>query len=238
MSRTAFAALDRDWALLCRSPEAAAALAQWSETPELRCPDFDTLVERIWRANKADADAALRELARRAPTETLAARVVLQALRPGLRNLGRRMALGGAFDDVDHHLVAIAWEVIRTYPADRRPTSVAANILWDVRKRYVRSAAADTHTVPLECAAAEGAAVEPSAENVAIDAEPASLRRAHARLRAAVDAGVISPRSAAVVWRTRIQDYDETQVAAELGVNVRTMQRRRQRAERTLAAAS
>ena len=65
-----------------------------------------------------------------------------------------------------------------------------------------------------------------------------SLRRAHARLSSAVDCGTITAQSATVVWRTRVQQDDDAEVAAELGVAVRTLQRRRQRAERQLAAAS
>jgi DNA-directed RNA polymerase specialized sigma24 family protein len=80
--------------------------------------------------------------------------------------------------------------------------------------------------------------VAPSAEHEAVDADGPSLRRAHGRLLTAVEGGVIPPLGAAVVWRTRVQQDDDAEVAAELGVNVRTLQRRRQRAERQLAAAS
>ena len=47
MCRPAFDALDRNWTILVRSPEAAAALDRWSATPELAAPDLDTLVARI-----------------------------------------------------------------------------------------------------------------------------------------------------------------------------------------------
>ena len=40
------------------------------------------------------------------------------------------------------------------------------------------------------------------------------------------------------MWRTRVQQDADAEVAAELGVDVRTLQRRRQRAERALATAS
>lgn len=32
-----------------------------------------------------------------------------------------------SFDDVDHELLAIAWELIRTYRIDRRPAAIVAN---------------------------------------------------------------------------------------------------------------
>jgi len=165
--------------------------------------------------------------------------VLLQILRPGLRNLGRRLALGGSFDDVDHELLALAWEQIRTYRIDRRPTAVAANVLLDVRKRYVRAVLGPANgAVSLDHVAEPRRPAVPSAEHEALETEVPSLRRAHARLSAAVDRGTITAQSATVVWRTRVQQDDDAEVAAELGVAVRTLQRRRQRAERQLAAAS
>ena len=132
MCRPAFDALDRDWTILVRSPEAGAALERWRDAPALVATDLDTLVARIWAATKTDADRACAALAERAPADATAARVLLQLLRPGLRNLGRRLALGGSFDDVDQDLLAIAWERIRTYPIDRRPAAISANILLDL----------------------------------------------------------------------------------------------------------
>jgi DNA-directed RNA polymerase specialized sigma24 family protein len=168
----------------------------------------------------------------------MAARTLLHALRPGLRYLGRRFALGGSDDLVDHEILALAWERIRTYPADRRPRRIAANVLLDVRKLYLRQHRLDEAAQQaLVSSGAETIAVSPSAEDVVVDDEIASLRRAHARLAAAVDAGAITPLSARVVWRTRVQQYADAEVAEELGVAVRSLQRRRQRAERELALA-
>jgi hypothetical protein len=238
MSRSVFDALDRTWARLASSPDAVAALERWRPDPALAAPDLDTLVARVWAASKADADRAHAALAAQAPSDPVAARVLLQLLRPGLRNLGRRMALGGSFDDVDHELVAFAWEQIRTYRVDRRPAAVAANILLDVRKRYVRAVLGTAdRIVSLDHVAEQRRPAVPSAEHEALEAEVPSLRRAHARLAAAVERGAITAQSAAVVWRTRVQQDDEAEVAAELGVGVRTLQRRRQRTERLLAAA-
>ena len=239
MCRPAFDALDRDWVALVRSPAGAAALRRWSDTPELVAADLDALVDRVWAASKPDANRVCAALAGRAPSDPAAARVLLQVLRPGLRTLGRRLALGGSFDDVDAELLALAWERICTYRVDRRPTSVAGNILLDVRKRYVRAVTgADATAVSLEDLSPGRSPAAPSAEQEALDGHVPSLRRAHARLLASVDGGTITPTSATVLWRTRILEEDEADVAAELGVGVRTLQRRRQRTERELAKAS
>jgi len=90
MCRPAFDALDRDWSTVARSTAASAALARWQPEPALAAADLDELVTNLWAASKADADATLAALAGRASTDTTAARVLLQALRPGLRTLGRR----------------------------------------------------------------------------------------------------------------------------------------------------
>ena len=236
MCRPAFDALDRSWTTLVRSHEATAALERWSTTPSLVAPSLDALVEAIWAANRALADRACADLAARAAADPTAARTLLQVLRPGLRHLGRRLAFGGSFDDVDHELLALAWELIRTYPIDRRPRAIAANILLDVRKRYVRQVlTASRSAVSLESVPESGWAAARSAEHEALDADGPSLRRAHQRLRSAVDNGTVSRASASVVWRTRVQQDHDADVAAEMGVNLRTLQRRRQRAERQLA---
>jgi DNA-directed RNA polymerase specialized sigma24 family protein len=237
MCRPAFDALDRSWATLVHSPEATAALARWADEASLAAPDLDALVHRIWAAPKPDADRVHAALAGRAPADPTAARVLLQVLRPGLRNLGRRLALGGQFDDVDHELLALAWERIRTYPIGRRPSAVAANILLDVRKRYVRHVTA-TKRLHFESLREDLWPPSPSAEHEALDSLEPSLRRAHTHLVTAIDRGTISRVSASVLWRTRVQEDDDADVAADLGVNVRTLQRRRQRAARDLARAS
>lgn len=109
----------------------------------------------------------------------------------------------------------------------------------DVRKKYVRAVTgADTHAVSLEDLAPARWPATPSAEHEALDGHVPSLRRAHARLLASVEGGDITPTSATVVCRTRILEDDEADVAAELGVGVRSLQRRRQRTERELAKAS
>lgn len=239
VSRPAFDALDRHWTAFTHSREATDALARWHHDRHLRASDLNTLVQGIWAADKADAEAGCAALARLAPTDPAAARVLLQVLRPGLRTLGRRLALGGSFDHVDQELLALAWERIRTYPIDRRPAKIAADILLDVRKAYVGGILGPEYrTVPIEEVPPGRQPAAPSVEHEAIDAHLPSLHRAHRRLTAAIGRGTITPRTAAVVWRTRVEQHDDAAVADELGVEVRTLQRRRQRAERRLAKAS
>lgn len=242
MCRSVFDALDRQWADFVHSPDAEAALARWRPELQVDTDDLNGLVAAIQAGPAPASNAALLVLARWAPTDAVAARTLLEALRPGLLRLGQQLAGRGRFDPVDHEIVALAWERIRTYPAERRPHAVAKNVLLDVRKRYVLGAKRETAAAgeliekphPLE----EVLPPTPSAEDDLVRSDLAHLQRAHARLSAAVDAGSISPLSARVVWRTRVQQYEDAEVAAELGVAVRSLQRRRQRAERRLERAS
>lgn len=237
MCRPAFDALDRSWTILARSPEATAALDRLQAHPDLTADDLDDLVTRVWAASKPNADRVHAALAELAHADTTAARVLLQMLRPGLRSLGRRQAFGGSFDEVDQDVIALAWEQIRTYPIDRRPSAIAANILLDVRKRYVRVVLEGSDLLSLDEVPDGRLRQASSAEDEAIDGEGPSLQRAHALLATAVHRGTITAASATVVWRTRVQQDDDVDVTADLGVGVRTLQRRRQRAERLLAAA-
>lgn len=241
MCRSVFDALDRQWAELVHSPDARHALARWQPDLEVVAEDLDGFVGSIQAGPAPRSNAALLVLARWSPTDPVAARTLLEALRPGLLKLGQQLAGRGSFDAVDHEIVALAWERIRTYPAERRPNAVAKNVLLDVRKRFVQGAKRETATTGelLDETRPHDDQLPSvrSAEEHAIDAELATLRRAHARLLAAVEAGSITPLSARVVWRTRVEQYDDAEVAAELGVAVRSLQRRRQRAERELALA-
>ena len=91
----------------------------------------------------ARANEVLARLLVAARTDDLAARVVLQRMIPGLCGRARRwksMHRGdwlAAFDD----LVSAAWPVIRSFPVERRPTHLAANLLRDTEHVAYRKAA-------------------------------------------------------------------------------------------------
>ena len=88
----------------------------------------------------------------------LEARVLLQLLLPGVRRLARRWWALGTRDEREAAAVAAVWGRICSYPVDRRPAKVAANILMDVEKESARlrpsSASAGRTsrlTIPLRC---------------------------------------------------------------------------------------
>ena len=240
MAQTLVALLADDWRSLLRDPDGP-ALLQWCHAQlEIPAASLDHVLEHIWNATPADADELLARLTRRALADPAAARLVLHALRPGLRVLASRPSRAHPQADPDAELLAVAWEKIRTYPISRRPRAVAANILLDTRKDYLRSLRTGHPWVNLEDLSDTSALLvaAPSAEDEAFTPEPISIELLKSRLTAGLANGTITAATAEIIWRTRIGGEPEPQVARELGCNVRAMQRRRQRAERRLGRAS
>ncbi len=135
MKSRLFAALDREWETLCTSRAARHALSRWSDDHALRgFAGLDGLIEtlRHGRHDPERADQILVALARRAPGDAFAARTLLQAILPGVFNVAKRIGHGDVDDDLEAEVLTEAVHRIRTYPIDRRPRTVAANITWDV----------------------------------------------------------------------------------------------------------
>ena len=123
--------LDAEWRRLARTSSARRALKQWSIAhPALRgLSDLDALLER--RRDNHAARAILRALAVLAPSDDLVARTLLQALLPGL------IRLAGMVGYDDPASIEEMVSLTGTHPhLPGRRGSVAANVLFDVRKRY------------------------------------------------------------------------------------------------------
>ena len=103
------------------------------------------------------SEGALRVLATEAPGDEIAARTLLQALLGGVV----RVVAGVVHDEPDSvgEVVSIAWNRIRTYPP-QRPGPVAANVVLDVRKEFLRNRAT------IECP------VEPEVHNRRFGTDP------------------------------------------------------------------
>lgn len=87
-------------------------------------------------AQVVDGDEVLAELVHLARTDDLAARLLLQRLLPGIaaaarKHEARQPQRGEALGEA----LATAWTVIRTFPVERRPRFVAANMLRDIEYR-------------------------------------------------------------------------------------------------------
>jgi DNA-directed RNA polymerase specialized sigma24 family protein len=170
-------------------------------------------------------DETLAALLRQAQSDPLAARVVLQALLPGLKALARRILFeADERDEVWSALLAHCWEGIRRYPLERRPERIAANTLFDTLKKT-------THELKRKRRAPDWLTPEPPVDQPAphrVDRDVEQL------LRRAVTAAAISNDEAELVLRTRIDGADLHALAEEKGLAYNTLVVRRLRAEKRL----
>jgi len=135
---TIFNQLDHEWGHLLTGRRLDRALARWHTVEEPlsgfgRIRDLLDLLEDQ-AADPERQSEVLLALLRLAPSDELAARLVLQRFIPPLKSIaGWKQPLRQT--DWAAMVVSAAHEVIVTYPVERRPRRVAANIVWDVRKR-------------------------------------------------------------------------------------------------------
>ena len=127
--------LDRDWSTYCRSGSATSSLRRWRKGGATDAASFDDLLAQMQAGADAEArDRLVYRFAVLSHADRDAARVVLQAIRPGLVSVVRRYWSRWGWDETASMAVAAAFERIVTYPADRRERP-AANIVLDVQNR-------------------------------------------------------------------------------------------------------
>jgi DNA-directed RNA polymerase specialized sigma24 family protein len=217
--------LDQDWHRLLRGP-LPSRLRVWAEDEPALAPFAGEPVRLIaflrGSAPAVAKDELLVALVRIAAAEPLAARVVLEALMPGIARLAERIIFDARDrDDLWALLLGHAWELIRRYPLARRPRRIAANLLLEIR----RSALADfMEDRPGHRQLTERDA--PAAASSGGDVE--------ALLRGAVAAGALSADEADLILETRIDGLSMARLAAESSVAYHTLNVRRLRAERRL----
>jgi hypothetical protein len=137
------ARLDAEWHHLADSPATAAALRRWEALePSLgQWPDLHRLRATVHdRHHPKQADQILAALIRLAAVtghdDPLAARTVLQLLAPGAIRLANHQPDRHEAQDTVFAELAIG---IRSYPWQRRPHHIAANLLLDCRQRLTRA---------------------------------------------------------------------------------------------------
>jgi DNA-directed RNA polymerase specialized sigma24 family protein len=227
--------LDREWAVLSTSAAATRALEVWSLDPAL-CgfADLGEVVARLHRRGRPEeADRILLALLRRAPEDPLSARTVLQAMMPGLKSLMSAYRLTGDSEEVATDVVEAAYERIRRYPCDRRPTKVAANLVWDTRQTLWRAAQKE---------AARLAPLEPITNEMADELPDMSVPSPTEELVDLVAEAVRRDRlprpGARLVLLTRVADIPVEELAAESGAKAQTLRQLRRRAEAALGHAA
>jgi hypothetical protein len=128
------ARLDEEWRRLCDDQGVAARLRL---RPLVGHSSLASLLIATGYDRTGDPEAADRvmaELVRLAPGEPLAARVVLQRLLGPIVAISVRRTRTHPADrePLLDDLVATAWEVIMSFPIDRRPVRVAGNLCRDI----------------------------------------------------------------------------------------------------------
>lgn len=136
--------LDREWDRIADCPAGRRAVRTWADGEALLAGvrSLRQLVERVnERGHAEESDAILLILLRHAPTDDLAARTVLQAMMPAVKKMTSKFSTCGAWaaEETAAVVVAAMWERVRTYPVERRPKKVAANLALDTRQRVWRS---------------------------------------------------------------------------------------------------
>jgi hypothetical protein len=220
-----FDLLEAEWVRLRDDRSAARRLRPVCDLAGVR--SLGELERHVRGAGPVEADRVLLALVARTVDhdDELAARVLLQLLLPGTRNLARRWWALGDGDERAAAAVAAVYGRIRRYPLARRPGRVAANVLLDAARDLRRA-------VPR---AATFATPEPTVHGDARGDGPADAAGELAEvLSDAVAAGVLELRDARLIAQTRIAGARVADLAARAELGTRTLWDRRQRAEHRL----
>lgn len=229
-----------EWDRMSRSRRVRRAVCSWDLPGGAIAGGIDEVLGRLGFFGRVDddqADAALFFVVKLAAEDVLAARVVLQRVLPSLVAIAKRRG-GTRWDDRQQaflDVVSSAWIVIRTYPLQRRPRRVAANIVRDaeyeafVRSRRLRSAGERVGRLPLVVDGvvdhrgrpADGT-VEPMEQAVEVLRDARDLGVSDEDLRFA--GGLLSGRSS-------------SELAVEFGICERTVRNRRDLVTSRLRAA-
>jgi len=230
--------LQREWEVLARG-RLRLELRAWvvSEAVLGRFETPDRLIGFLWdqRAASEEKDRVLLALLRRARTEELASRLVLQAMLPGLKTLAGAMlkrhpehrdpALER--DELWQVLFVEMLERIKTYPLERRPGSVAANLVLDVK-----------HAVLAEAQRARAAAGELPLDEPLEPDEQALWSRpgvdVEEPLRRAVQAKAITAADAELLLLIEVDGLGLRESGERLGLPYNTARIRVQRARKRL----
>jgi hypothetical protein len=232
-----FDALDADWSRVSATPIAIAAIHRWAED-EPALADLASpadAVRRCWSSRPPAAAAVLGALLRQAG-DPLAARAVLQAVVPALRNQASRR-VGGVrhlrtgqgwegSDDFDADVVAVALARIDALAGTSPPWPAQAicEATWACLR--VSAARSVRQPAPSEI---EGEAERIEASPSRTDAETLALV-----VTTAVTGRWLAADDAQVIYATRVLGHTPAELAAAQGRDVRALRAQRARAERRL----
>jgi hypothetical protein len=227
-----FTELDAEWSDLGASAPAVGALRLWARS-DMQLQGFEDLRDVVHFDQRSGlrsrGEQVLGCLAARAPSDPLAARALLQVVLYGLIRIAVDFrSAAHSEEDAASMVVALAYERIRTYPIERRPRSIAANILLDTRQRASRSLfrrrVAEVLTADIGRPAGEAAKASAADELIGLLDEAVRTRK-------------LGIDDARLIVLTRVAGVPTAELAAIRGCAPQSLRRRRQRAEAVLAAA-
>lgn len=218
--------LIREWTLLSQNAEVLGKVNAWN-LPGEPITHLDDVLRRAGFSRAADdqeADHYLWLLVCIAATDTLAARIVLQRIMPPILAVARRRGriTSGGVNVALSELIGVSWDVIRTFPCERRKCKIASNLVRDSeyhafvrhqRLRHVPESLIGNEMMSDVIAIASESTPESELTELIHHALQAGYDPDHARLLLRLADG---------------QDIED--VAASLGVSSRTIRTRRTRA--------
>lgn len=223
-----FAGLYQEWDRLVTTPTATTTLRRWgNEDPNLA--GLGTMAELVdaahSRTDPARSNDILFALARRAGTDSLAARTLLQLMLPGLYALTRRCRRLGPFDDRASMVLATAFERIRTYPLTR-PGRVATNIMLDTMRRVYDAARVQDRLDDHDNLDPDEQGPERSETGELLELLAWARERGH-----------LSSEAASLIALVRVVEVPVVDLVGRFGNDPQSIRRRRQRAEGRLREA-
>ena len=227
MQQTLLDDLYSDWRHCCQDPAVNRWLRTQAETePAFRGVYTMAALEAIVQDRSEPlpvVDGVLSALLRRCQDgDDTAGRVLLGLMLPAMTP---PVWHPNGSEEFVAQFVTELWHVIRRYPIDRRPRSIAANIVRDTRQRTRR---AFTPAASEPAATVRLPAQRPTPENVC----PYELAEGRADLRRAVSSADLDAGDLALIAVTRVGGMRLTELAT--GSEADRLRQRRYRAERKL----
>ena len=229
-----FALLDREWDSMCRSAACTRHLREWAAHDEALAgfADLAALAAHVNRPGEpAASDLVLAAVVARAPSDDLAARVVLQLLRPGCKALAESAVWLETWAERESAVIAAVFDRIRTYPIERRPRYIAANVLRDALKSMLKTRRRQRE--PTTCSWEE----LDDDDEVLVEHEAPPAEELVELLAWAVRRKVLPSDTARLIGLSRICDVPVDLLGRYPGQDPQTVRRRRQRGEAALRSA-
>lgn len=231
-----FKLLTREWNASATGPDARDAAAMWARSHAVLAglaTPAEVVEQCQLRSDPARSAALLRAALAEAGGSPWAARTVLQAVLPGLSAVIRRaMPLVGpdrvwqSHDELDQHVVSIAYERIHTLAAD--PPEWPANAIVDGTWQRLRTVmGAERKRATYQCSLEEA----PDRPTLAVRSSSEDLVEVVAR---AVELGILERSDAWLVYASRIEAQPMEALGSQFGHGARWAWRRRKHAENVL----